>query len=453
MVSAKPICFKTLDQSVCLDSYPYEPPLTIVPEEAPPKKYSELLQILKPMPRTPLPLLWMMALKSCAPTEEEANTDLESSGREVYVNDIEFTTADQMREFCSKFYSVVGNVTIKPQESLSLNELSCLIFVDGSLDVATRRATGGRLSSLKRVENSLSFSVDIDLNEIDPFPNLGFVGNNLTLLAHPAVMELRNFLGFHELEEIGGYFSIENQKRFRQVAGFHQVRSIGGGLGIQLNENLEAFSGFHHLQRVGAGLAISGNSLKDGFGDFESLEEVGGTLSVTDNTNLAELVWNFPRLRTVGGVYIADNPKLSRCFFQAVEVKETFTISSNDKLSNLTINLNRVGEHLIVSGNPLVITLLLNNLTEVGGTLHIVNNDALQKIDGNNTGAIIHHLVVAENDSLTDISGLMGIAVVRGDVRFTNNASLSPDKIQELIDAIGEENIGGKIVIENNGGS
>ncbi len=59
------------------------------------------------------------------------------------------------------------------------------------------------------------------------------------------------------------------------------------------------------------------------------------------------------------------------------------------------------------------------------------------------------HLVVRLDSALVDVSGLHGVTSVTEDLRIGGNASLSRDDIETLVRAIGRENVGGEIVIQD----
>lgn len=88
--------------------------------------------------------------------------------------------------------------------------------------------------------------------------------------------------------------------------------------------------------------------------------------------------------------------------------------------------------------------------TEIAGSLIIGNTDlpSLQGLES--LESIGDELVIENNDNLTNLQGLENLTSIGGDLSIRQNNVLPTCAAQNLVDAIGEENIEGPIEIANN---
>lgn len=135
-------------------------------------------------------------------------------------------------------------------------------------------------------------------------------------------------------------------------------------------------------------------------GDLECVEEITGGLYVTDST-MEEL--RFPALRRVGAKFhIGRNDQLTRLSFPALE---------------------SVAEDIWISGHPV-----------------------LEDLDGFESFVEArYHIDLIDNEALVDLDGWHTLEYVGGDLGITGNTALADEEIDELVEAIGEENIGGDV--------
>src|SRR4030067_314275 len=97
-------------------------------------------------------------------------------------------------------------------------------------------------------------------------------------------------------------------------------------------------------------------------------------------------------------------------------------ITNLDSLSELT---TIGGTLFIFNNNSLTNVNGLFNLTSVGGFLHIYNNNALTNIDAlSNLTSVGGALFIYNNNALTNIDGLSSLTSVGGDLGITNNIAL-----------------------------
>ena len=228
----------------------------------------------------------------------------------------------------------------------------------------------------------------------------------------------------------------------------------------------------HHMGNV----TITSDDEAEGFCD--SFNAIAGNLSVSGVSTLEPLAC---LCSVQGGVTIAQSPDLPHVDgLSQLEQLAWLSIVDNAGLTSIAglASLAFVMGNLEIHSNPLLVSLSgldglqsvsgffllygnrsltdldgLGSLSSVGWYLAIEQDDGLLSLDGatalRSVGGNLH---ISDDDLLTSLSGLHGIEQLGGDLIVTGNAALTVSEADALRDAIGVANIGGAIVLEDNGG-
>jgi len=134
-------------------------------------------------------------------------------------------------------------------------------------------------------------------------------------------------------------------------------------------------------------------------------------------------------ITNIGDIFIChSNPSLND--FNGLDnlttINSYFSCYNNEALLNFNGlgNLTSIGHNFIVGFSQVrtgptgigLEFLGLENLTHIGGTLHIGNNDALSSLSGLDNVTNIGGLFFYENDAITDFDGLNQVDSIAGSV-------------------------------------
>jgi len=246
------------------------------------------------------------------------------------------------------------------------------------------------------------------------------------------------FSGLRSLETISGDLRIEGLT-FNAIDGLITLTHIGGHL-IADSARVDRTAGLSSLEAIDGDLIIGpSNGATDNsrlkLADMTSLQTIGGDArfyfavypALRGPPNLShiggELRWSYSTIDTVSG-------------FDSLETLGGLSVNGDSTLHGES------GTKLpILRGFPSLHTVTGDfSLQYTHATTTLAGFERLTRIDGD--------LRIRDNLYLDDISGLDALESVGGDVTFTDNTSLSEEDVEALLDSIGEENIGGAIVIE-----
>lgn len=169
--------------------------------------------------------------------------------------------------------------------------------------------------------------------------------------------------------------------------------------------------------------------------DASDLAAVKNCADVDDlfivGADLTEVV--LPKLKTIRrGLTAFRNTSLSRLSFPSLEsVPGGIMVVDNEALTEVSFPRVQSTQALILDGN---------GVSEIPGDF-----TALKTIDG--------ALSVSQNDFLLTLSSLRQLQHIGGRLIVENNASLPPCEVDQLIAAIGPENIAGPTTVDNNTGA
>jgi len=211
---------------------------------------------------------------------------------------------------------------------------------------------------------------------------------------------LTNLDGFNKLEEIGGYFDIVNsipdasiKSSLARINGFNALTKVAGYFRILAsgdhNGVLTTIKGFQKLTEVGSNFSINNRSLTDASG-FGSLIKVEGDFLV-NSTGLANL-GTFKKMESVGALGLYDNPALTTIGLPALKtLSRNLWVVNNDALQNLdgleaiTAIPDGGNSSIQISDNALLANLNgLQHITRINANLSITRNPKLSNVCGLN---------------------------------------------------------------------
>lgn len=287
---------------------------------------------------------------------------------------------------------------------ISTFSMACFVLLNSTLTLAVDCPDSSyTLTTQAQVDN---FPADCDtvagylrvegggITNLNGLANLSVVGGNLEIINNPGI----RFLRLPALTRVDGYF---------QISG---------------NKALVGIDGLTNLSTVRAELSVSGVNLSNLEG-LEGLVTTGGLfLHNAPLRNLGAL----GSLREAGYITLQSLPEL-----QNVDGLKNITRTGNltlDRLgpSNLDgfRNVTQI-EDLIVLGGDLSSLDGLSGLNTISGDVRI-KETALRDIDGlaGVTGPLAGRLEIRANSDLAHIDGLFGVTAVTGTVLIVENDSL-----------------------------
>jgi cysteine-rich repeat protein len=202
--------------------------------------------------------------------------------------------------------------------------------------------------------------------------------------------------------------------------------SIGGSLMIT-GGRMVTLAGLAGLERVGGSLVITNNKALGNLDGLSGLVSIG---SNADRSSQGLIINGNGALRDIDG--------LSRL----VEVTGSIQIVANGALENLDglsglsstgASGDRSGASLVIADNGSLRDIDgLSGVSRSEGSIRVVNNDALDHVDGLSRLTSIgtsgdgsgESLVIADNGSLRNIDGLTGLSETQGGIRIVNNGAL-----------------------------
>ncbi|EJS44570.1 YCL048W [Saccharomyces arboricola H-6] len=271
----------------------------------------------------------------------------------------------------------------------------------------------------------------------------------------------------HVIESAQKLFHLQNQCEFilgslqvtnydSNILDLNSLRAIGGDLIIQDSPeliriqaaNLNKIEGLFQLQGLTSLVSVEIPTLKF----CQSLEwkvvpilnyvsmdsqniEILRDIIISD-TSLANIE-NFNKVQEIDTFNINNNRFLETIHSNVKTIRGQFSVHANAKELELEMPYLREVENITIRDTSLVYLpqltkvksslefienyfyeLNLNNLEKVGGTLGIINNVNLIKIDLENVTDIQGGLMITDNDSLEDITFLPNLKQIGGAIFF-----------------------------------
>jgi len=291
----------------------------------------------------------------------------------------------------------------------------------------------GGLENLTSIGGKLVIADNPQIESISSLQNLTSIGGDF-MFANP---NITNLSGLENLTEVGGSLSIGfyytdwmsgcfcGNPQLENISALSNLTTVGENMDVVANDSLINLNGLENLNfivgdiNIGQGDIYNSGSYSGGnfsllnLSGLENVDSIGGSLNIAFNHGLTDLS-GLNSLAQVGeGVDIIHN--LSLADFNGL-----------NNLNHIEGSLKIGSTNTNASGNSSLISLSgLENLSFVGNSVEIINNDALENFQGiNNLDSIGGNLHVWGNHSLTDFSGLDNLIRINGDVHISGNQVL-----------------------------
>lgn len=230
----------------------------------------------------------------------------------------------------------------------------------------------------ERTRESLYIGANDKLQNIDGFPKLEFVSNNIDISSNG----IQTLSGFPNLKNIPNSIVIVLNPNLTSIGGFDSLEFIGSGrLGIGSQENLTSITGFKRLQGVGGRFEIFNLENLTVLNGFDNLISTARFI-ISENPNLLEIS-GFGKLERVDNFEITRNELLLKLenFGSLKTVNRNFIINRNNNLQTISTftNLSLVRGNIGIQNNPQLSTccglfVLLNTPNSVRGNTFINDN-------------------------------------------------------------------------------
>jgi len=266
------------------------------------------------------------------------------------------------------------------------------------------------------------FSGDVELltqQEIDNFGLLGFnaIDGNIVIGSTSSNnTSITNLNALNSLENVTGNLYIAGCDNLSTLEGLNNLYSVIGKFSLFNNPNLSSLLGVSNLNVVGIGIYIINNDSLVTLTGLDSILGYNGAIQISNNLMLESL--------------------------------EGLPVINELNHDNGTIALH------IMENNSLINLEGLNSLSQVIGSLNILDNPVLDSIGLSNLVAInvnpnnpnpTGQLYINGNDSLNSLNGLTSLISVGGQFNFSQNNSLtSLEGLENL------NNVGGNLVVYMN---
>lgn len=247
------------------------------------------------------------------------------------------------------------------------------------------------------------------------------LNGNLTLSG----TDLADLSALGSLREVGGALTLSDNTQLTSLAALGNLETVRGKLEVRDNPLLEGLDGLTSLDTVEGDLEIVGNDELTTLG-LTSLRDVQGRVLIYFNDKLTTLA-GMPALETVDGMFVYFNPKLA-----------AFDL---DRLPAIDGDL-----HLVTNARLASLPALteLTTLTDAGD-LTISDNDALTDLSGLvSLSTLDGDLYLYFNDTLATVS-LPALTAVGGDLTVLDHAALTTLDLPQL------STVGGRLEIVGNG--
>ncbi len=221
-------------------------------------------------------------------------------------------------------------------------------------------------------------------------------------------VSLNNLNGLSQITAIGGDLRIRNTTDLYDLSGLNNLTTVGDDLGILDNEDLSSLEGLENLSFVNDNVTIYQNNDLGNFLGLNGLETIGGGISISNNSNLNNLS-GFNNIDSLSGIVeIKNNQMLYEIEgFNNLIKLDILAIDNNNNLTNIAgFNNIEKGSIEIIENDNLSSLLILNNITELDGSINFSYNGQLVTLNNsfNNLTSISGGLSLQYNVALTDVN-------------------------------------------------
>lgn len=242
---------------------------------------------------------------------------------------------------------------------------------------------------------------------------------------NPTPDSIENLDALATLTEVTETLGIYENTELSSINGLSNLISVGLNLVISYNEILSSLNGLNNLTSVGKNFQIDNNVALLNVDALSSLTSIGSQLTFSSDDNLTDIS-GLSNLTSLGGFSIDNTPIASiSCLHNITTLTGSLSLMGISSLEGLN-NITTIGEDLDLQHNSFTTLNALSNLTSIGGTFLLHNNNSLINFDGlTNLTSIGINLWVQSNTALADVDGLSSLASVGNQLHFDGNTSLT----------------------------
>ena len=314
-----------------------------------------------------------------------------------------------------------------------------------SLFASTRIKDNASLQSLSALGNMEAFFAtpnlvgDLTIDNNDMLSNLDGL-HTVLISCDVNILNNDNLLTIANLSFDGSEVLIENNSSLVSLENLSADNNVFRFFIIN-NDNLTSFSNIT-IERVVRDLVIDDNDALTNFSGLENMLMSGlfiasGTIRIMNNDNLQTLSGLNTNLSSVALVLIENNPSLTNIDLLNNFTQYTLTIKDNDMLSSLSALSNYSSGKLTIKDNDMIPSLsALSNYTS--GRLTIDGNALLTDLIGLHNFLDVDQLNIY-NTNLTSLNGLGNITIIGGSLRIENNQSLTTLSALGSVESIGND--------------
>lgn len=411
-------------------------------------------------------------------SEDSPSEDSPSDDTEVYsdcdelrvlTNDIQINASTGEEIFCEKYNALRGDL-------IASAPIGCLCEVHGSLYAKEDAA----FPNLRSVEDRLHVSVNA--KDLSGFPALTRVGDldireaGLVSLHGMDALTYADTVQLHKNEDLVTLEGLpwENLQStnilMTKNPGLTSLIGMEGleqayHINLNANEGLTSLEGLHNLTYANS-LGISGSPLTS----LEGLRSVTvmGTfrLYASPLTSLTGL----EAVQTIGSLDLRENHITSIAPLGGWTEMTSLRLEEQHLVDLAPLSDLTTLQYLVLGGSSPptfedldALERIEEQLTITGSWTHIQGFDSLtvaRSLNCYGSGLTtldgldlrnMRDIDLRKNAALADITALNGVGTVVGNVTILENTALGDEAGWELVDAIGEDNIGGNITIQDNG--
>jgi hypothetical protein len=322
--------------------------------------------------------------------------------------------------------STVGGLELTDNAMLqSIQGLANVASLDGDV-VISGSPSLTNLVGLGAVETMGAVTLsDLGLVNLRGLESLTTVEGDLTLFDLYGLVDMT---GAGALDFVDGNFIVE-QTGAHDFAGLDSIRRVRQALIVRDSE--ASLDGLDHLATVGGSIILERVARLSSLNGLSGVAEIGGHLRIDEAPTLNSLVGP-SNLRNING---------------SLWLTQT-NVSALNGLSRLVavggLHLDTNPELVSTAGLPPVVNYSELVLHWNASLVDLTHLDTVRSVEG--------ALTVSGHVSLAHLDELYSLESVGGDVTLVNNVSLSSDEANDLVNAIGRDNIGGVIDVSGNSG-
>ena len=261
------------------------------------------------------------------------------------------------------------------------------------------------LDNLTTITSFTDFSSNTSLTNFSGLGSLETVGS-LSIVGNP---DLLNLNGMGNVTTPS--FRLESHDILSTVSTTNQI-NVTNNLNIHFNGALENLVGLEPTVALEE-MVIDDNVGFISFNGLENLETVSSLLIISNNPDL-------PNLNGLSGL----------------QSSETLFVQTNSQMTSLDGIGDIEIETINISGNQNLIQPLTTGSILVTNQLAVVDNPAIQNLNGFETTMNLNEILLSNNALLTNIEGLAN-AIELQFVQILNNTTLSDCSVLSLCNAIG----------------